>query len=268
MQASEQPPLDPLGLGRAALSEWQVESLRLTGFTTNPDLPSLNDASTWYERCAGGPPEIAQAKLKENALQVEGPFANGEVSGRLVLSVAPFRFDWRLLENVMTEEAIPSSALGPFPEALSTFVDSISAWLPDSPPVDRLALGVVATLPVADRPIGYVKLASYVPFEPDPNGSDFLYQINRPRLSRTVAELPINRLMRWSVGATGVMRLLVAPGGRAQVLDAPQTVYCRAELDINTAPGRVEPLTTDSLGPLLAEFGDLAREILGEGDRP
>ena len=268
MQTPEQPSLDPRGADRAALGEWQVESLRLTGFTTAPDLPTLDEASRWYEKCAGSTPDIALAKPKENSLQVEGAFVQGNLSGRLVLSMAPFRFDWTLLAEGMTLDAFPSPGLGAFPEALSTFVDAISAWLPDSSPVDRLALGIVAKLPVIDRPAGHRRLASYLPFEPDPDGSDFLYQINRPRVSRTIPELPINRLMRWSVGATGVMRVLLQPGGQTQVLGAPQTVHCRSEMDINTAPGRVEALTTGSLGALLTEFSDLAREILGEGDRP
>ena len=50
------------------------------------------------------------------------------------------------------------------------------------------------------------------------------------------------------------------------MLQTLSSFHCRAELDINTAPERLEQIAGSDLVPVLREFADLAKELLTEGD--
>src|SRR4029077_16583024 len=78
-------------------------------------------------------------------------------------------------------------------------------WIKEmSPTISRLAFGAVLFQSAESHETGYELLKSYLPkLEVDSKGSfDFLYQINRPRLSMSgIPSLQINRLSKWAVVA-------------------------------------------------------------------
>jgi len=145
-------------------------------------------------------------------------------------------------------------------------------WLDIAPPVVRLAYGATLFEPVPDRQTGYRRLSQLVPVQIDPVGSeDFLYQINRPRTSRTgLPGLTINRLSKWSVAAfqNFVLMFTIPPVQPAQPQAGRPEIACRIELDINTAPSYTNELPHERLGEIFRELIDVGSEIADRGDVP
>ena len=84
---------------------------------------------------------------------------------------------------------------------MGAFITAGCRWLAvGSPSINRLAVGAVLLMPVADSRAAYQKLnglLTAVRVDPD-HSLDFFYQINWPRASMVVSELRLNRLTRWS----------------------------------------------------------------------
>jgi hypothetical protein len=122
--------------------------------------------------------------------------------------------------------------------------------------------------PVEDEKAGYRQLSTFLPFELDPDSSDFSYQINRPRPSQALDDLEINRLCKWSVARIRSLRLTLGSGSPiAEAVDV--LTACRLEFDVNTSPkwGQ-KPLPSEALPALLDELHHLGQEIATEGDKP
>lgn len=247
---------------------WEAEVLRVTAFPI-PAAPARDYG--WWRELVGEPPERSINRPRESSLREEGPF-NG---GILINEIQPLRIDWVLAppqeEGV---EAVGFRFIGPFPQAVDAFLQLVTRWLDltTCPDLLRLAFGAIVLHPVGTKVAGYQQLAAYLPsVQVDPEGSsDFLYQINRQRLSRTgVPGLMLNRLSKWSVATIQEVKFVVAQGAAGQVIsgDIP-AIACRLELDINTEAGRREALPRDSLDRLLQELADLAIEIVSKGDIP
>jgi hypothetical protein len=214
-------------------------------------------------------PETRISQPRIATLQEEGPFQGGV----LTLKIEPLRIEWLLgksTETLAEEDTLP--VLGRLIETLPEFKALMTRWLavPDVPPVNRLALGAVLLQPVDTRQEGYRRLSSYlraVHVDPE-TSSDFFYQINRRRPSRTgVANLNINRLSKWS-SSLAMRRMIVAGPGGVSIAAAQEFHACRLELDINTAPEFPGPLPNEIRAGLLDEFVDLSLEIAREGDIP
>jgi hypothetical protein len=174
------------------------------------------------------------------------------------------------VDVIFAAEPAPAStfpSIGAFESLSSEFVQSCCDWLSThAHGALRVAFGSAVLLPVPDRETGYRRLASYLPFAPDPTAYDFLYQINRRRESTVLPKLTVNRLSRWSVAqfqgfAVGL------PAGPYVVGDPSHA--CRIELDINNA-NREEGarIPADCASDLLRELASFARDIIQQGDRP
>ena len=141
--------------------------------------------------------------------------------------------------------------------------------VPEMPPLNRMAFGAVVLLPVTDPEQGYRTLSDYLPFDIDrTKSSDFMYQINRQRSSKTVSDLKINRLMKWSVGLSGRSSFVIGEQGLALTTSQTIATNCRIDLDINTNYDVSLSIPHDRLNPLFMELQELAREIVQEGDIP
>jgi hypothetical protein len=156
---------------------------------------------------------------------------------------------------------------------LGTFVGLVLAWLNDAPALQRIAFGAILRLPVNDRIFGYQKLASYLHHvDLDPVGStEFLYQINRPRKSKSgVENLSINRLSKWSVAFTQQATYTVQDPQAAQfqLTGLQKDIHCRLELDINTVPDIEGDFAAKDAQQIFNELVDLGREIATNGDIP
>jgi hypothetical protein len=240
--------------------DWGVETIRVTGF---PISTSTGDTE-WWGKLISESPETKISRPKEGIYRDEGPFENG----KLVLSVQPMRIDWLYTVNIQESEVLP--VLGSFHVVQDHFLDIVRRWLKICNPIKRLAFGVILVHPVASREEGYKAISHYLPnVQLDVvNSSDFLYQINRPRISQT-SDVPIiiNRLSKWLVAKVQRLHidLSVAEKVSPSILPYEGLHACRLELDINTSP-EVDQLPGEKMVPLFDELVSLAREIAEKGD--
>jgi hypothetical protein len=92
-----------------------------------------------------------------------------------------------------------------------------------------------------------------------------VYQINRKRVSKTIPELGVNRLTRWS--AAQIQRFSGASGGSSLTLTSAEFA-CRVELDFSTPAEYPDAIPEHQVFPSLSELMQLARESLQRGDVP
>ena len=250
--------------GGADSSEWCAESLRLTAF---PNPPYEYDIEASWARTIGTPPEEVVKKPKTNFLQVHGSLADWV----LVHEVRPLRIDWNMVGPKAAGEPIEVPWIGPMNNLLDQFSSLMRVWLNECPPIRRLAFGAVLHLPVEDKVLGYRKLSDYLPsvkFDAE-NSSDFHYQINRPRPSKSgISGLQINRLSKWSVGLWGRAAFSLRPNGVMAQGNTLAVYSCRLELDINSAENYTENLPGEYLQELFRELIDSGLELAQEGDLP
>jgi hypothetical protein len=250
----------------ANLSDWQVENLRVTIFTF-PETFSLEHSH--FKDLFHQPAEKTTTNAKNLQIIEEGPFENGIL--RCIST--PTRIDWVLTfnpDNIGDEKNLPPM-IGPLESIMGSFVKLMLPWLTHSPKSNRLAFGAVLNLPVNSREDGYQTLAPYLKsVKLDPKGSsDFLYQINRTRLSSTIGipGFSINRLTRWSVSKSTPMQLEISQEKISTIAGGDQH-SCRLELDINTMAQHNRELPQDRMASLFKELVDLGMEIVGNGDIP
>ncbi|HUY12826.1 MAG TPA: hypothetical protein VMX16_04235 [Terriglobia bacterium] len=247
------------------MGTWLAESLRVTAFP----LPTLQPPTQpeWWSEIVGSPPE-KQTVDRKSAQYLE----EGEVQmGKLVLAVLPGRIDWSLVPPAAVGDKFPS--VGSFLDSLAFFKELMLRWFEKAPQSWRLAFGAVLLLPVQDRRSGYEKLSLYLPsVQLDAKGSsEFSYQINRPRPSRSgISGLEINRLSKWSVSARQAWEIgPISPGGSPplvrQTYPEPPTA-CRLELDINTTQVSPTELQADKVIVVFKEVIELGIEIVLKGD--
>jgi hypothetical protein len=164
--------------------------------------------------------------------------------------------------------------IGEFGSASKTFVALAKNWLKRNVSLKRIAWGGVLVLPVASKEDGYKRLGSFLPqLKIDPSGSsDLSYQINRPRQSKVIQGLRVNRLCKWSVALQQRLSIgLVISPTSAEAVGGPTSPgfsACRLEFDINSDAARKDAFAVDQVVPLLDEFVALASEIADRGDAP
>jgi hypothetical protein len=252
---------------RASISDWEVESLRVTAFPTqNAEVKPDN----WWQEVVGTEPETQLVQAKRGEKRFQGAFEGGQ----LTLLLQPGRIDWFLVRGANTEEVASeelTSSVGKFEKVCSRFTEVVGQWLPISPPLHRIAFGGTVLLPVADRATGYKRLVPYLPsVSIDPEGSrDLLYRINRPRMSQTgLKDLQLNRLSTWAVGSLLSGEVSIIGGQATIVAPREQAFACRVELDINTAAEFSGIFVPDQSRETLNELVQLGVEIVEKGDVP
>jgi len=247
------------------LSAWRTAVLRLTAFTS----PTAQyTRQNWWEELFGEQAETKASNSKIGEQNEAGPFNNA----RLTLHAVPTRIDW--LFGVGTEPIvltdIETVTHGTFMESVEPFVDVMSRWLSagSSPTPVRIAFGSVLLQPAADKEEAIRRLADYLPITLLPgNASDFLYQVNRPRVSVSgITGLMINRLSKWSV--LQIQQQMAAIGTPKAIQQFPPVFANVLELDINTAAEFEGELDRARLPDLLRELVDLGEEIAEKGDIP
>jgi len=248
------------------VDSWQVLSMRLTAF---PAEAIKTEGQSWWPDLVGYDPETVVSRPKAGQYRAEGEFEGRQ----LLLSVRADRIDWNLaaIGKAPEEESATLPLSGSFPEVLGSFIKIANPWLAVSTPITRLAFGGVLVQPIENRRSGYVRIGGYLPSVAlDPDGSsDFLYQINRPRPSKTgIESLHINRLTKWSVLLFHRFSVALQKTAITTVGLGSGDSACRLEVDINTAPDFEGVLPAEKLPDILQELVDLAREIATKGDIP
>lgn len=245
------------------MQDWDAEGLRLTCFLAGAAKVA---EPAWWSDLVGSPPESRTSRPALGELTESGPFEGAN----LRLSVAPGRVDWQLIpieKQAQLDTEIPT--IGSYFDTVERFTATMKKWLPSSPAILRLAFGAVLHRVVKDRKEGYQQfqpLLHYIKL--DPESSDFLYQINRRRLSSSgIPNLNINRLSKWAVMSLG--RVILLQGGE---LIHPQVqttaIACRLELDINTQSDLKEELPKEKVNDVFDELVTMGIEIAKEGDIP
>lgn len=239
------------------INEWEVELLRLTAFTN--DLIPPSHFEEWWKKVAKTDAESVNRKPALGAFTAMGPVDDAG----LQLAVTPGRVDW--LFGPTTVEAVLEHSLGKYDAQDERFGQRLSDWLQlPAISINRLALGEVLRMPVPNRVEGYKTAAKLLPcVKLDPRTSkDFMFQINRPRESKVIPGLSINRLTKWAIVQMNV-------GVIGSEKPASSAEFVRLELDISTDKDSQRDLSKDNgLSRLYEEFIGLCREIATKGDAP
>jgi len=248
------------------VDKWEAERLRATAFI----LPGadVSGMPSWWAKAVGEEPDEVLTRPRAGQMQQVGAFEGK----RLALVAQPGRVDWNLLATMGTpdESVAGLLTLGPFSATLGPFLNVVRRWLGVCPPVRRLAFGSVLVRPVADLQTGYTELSQFLPkFVLDQtDSSDFLYQINRPRMSTSGIELKLNRLTKWSVMQAGFIEVAVGGAVGASLASGPLQFACRLELDISTAAESTGEIPKDKIRSVFEELVGLGCEIAVQGDIP
>ena len=248
-----------------SLSDWQIESLRLSAFVINIIDPTKKD---FWGPLIGNPPDAVHSRPQQQSVKTEGPLLNGWLS----IEASSNRIDWRLSHDPKNPpQELPT--VGPYDALLREFQELMRKWLTHCPPINRLAYGAELLLPANSSTDAYRMLNEWLPDvkigqEPP---HDFLYRINRRRPSHCSIEgLKINRLATWSVVRISGMLVDIPASGEQSptVTQLRNDSFCRLVLDINTAPESHQELGKNITSAVLDELVGLGNEIATEGDIP
>ncbi len=164
------------------------------------------------------------------------------------------------------------------PDFTLAFRALMDRWLRQHcPPVNRIAFGAIFTHQVNSQRDAVLYLDGMLPtvsVQAD-NSRDFIYQINRRRVSQHIEGLEINRLAKWSI-MEDIRMELVLDGNRSSFRVADVMHSAQLELDVNTVPSSMPlPITVPSneisreaLPDVFNELVEAAEEIAATGDVP
>jgi hypothetical protein len=233
----------------------------------------FEDFGTW-ERLTREKPDSCQSNPKTRRVIESGVI--GESNQQLLFLSEPLenRLEWHL----SAQDLSPHFEMG-FVDSSSQLLNLMDRYLESLPlqGLERVAYGVNVIQRVSGLPEGYRKISDCLGVNVEyPQCSDFLYQLNRRRPSKILANTDLNRLMKWSVVTLGrrILRfdadVTLKEGKIDPEVVAPDEdqVAVNLELDINTVRKANSRIAKEQVGPLLREFDELAREILAKGNIP
>jgi hypothetical protein len=127
-------------------------------------------------------------------------------------------------------------------------------------------LGVTLSQPVAELAFGLAMLSKYLPrLELETYGDrDFLYRINRRRISQSAHHVQFNRLASWSLEEVQSSSVQFGAAHRSPKVTSTPSLLIRLVLDINTVASSA--ISVDRMPALFAECIESAREIAVNGD--
>ncbi len=246
----------------AQKSEWLAENLRLTAFTKK-----IKEPEKWWDLIISESPSqrITHPFHSEN-----GSFKKGLVQLNIqAMQPELQKIDWLYIPEPDSKN-LPN--VGSLDEAINDFSTVMKKWLNIADiQINRLAFGAVLIHPVENIVDGYNYISKYLnDIKLDPiNSADFLYQINRPRLSKIkgIGDIKINRISKWMVAV--MQRIEITFNGQIlstmPVEKEPQTA-CRLEIDINTGPEYKGELPNNKTKSLFDYLITLGLEIAEKGD--
>lgn len=236
---------------------WGVQALRLTLFKT-PAAEAEGSAGRSWEALIGQPPETRVSQPAKGEEQEGGAYADA----KLVTVRRKGRIDWAI--GAAADALAGPPVIGRLPAVLETFQALMIRWLEDAPPAQRLALGTKLSQHSPSLEGALEGLLAYLPLGrfDIAGGSDFLYQINRRRVSQVVDGLGINRFCKWSVASWRSIELDNV-GGPIRTRD--QFTF-EVELDVNTLGEFDGELPRANMERLFRELAALTVEIAAQGD--
>ena len=241
----------------ASANPWLAVVLRITAFPRA--LEDIDKELTW-EALVGEAPESVEEQPRVKATVSKGQFLNGELIHAQYVDRVELVYSAKFDESILASGEFP--VIGPFETALADCEPLMVKWIDGLPGVQRLAFGVVLRLPASNHNEAYQRLNGFLhSVNLEPGWTDFLYQINKPRLSDTKHDLVINRLMKWNaIKATSI--LSVSKGS----VVTHEKFACQLELDVNTHQDFQAEFTKDEIQGLFQELVKLTLEIQEKGD--
>jgi hypothetical protein len=238
----------------ADLSAWQLEFARLFAYPAKA--VDLTEPLHWWQVLTGRP-----ANLEYRQSPYSGMCADTVNGAKLSMRIDSRSILWEF-NSLATAGDIPT--IGPFREKIDWLLEFFTPWLATScPPIRRLAFNCKLLQAAATQRDAFRILAAHLPMvKLEPNPNDFTLQINRRTSSAVVEGLPINRLSTW---AKMNIVFSVEPG---KPFEWPEKCYSALELDINTAPEKMEVLPGKFLPALLRELTEHAVKIAQRGETP
>lgn len=228
------------------LSDWRVETLRVTVFGSEP-IAAMGQ--NWWQKVTGSDPEAAINRPQAGEYSESGSFLDGIFELKAVFN----RADWTL--------NFPFAGMPGSPEPkdliplLRELVPAISGWASEcGVPMSRVALGVVVLKTVPSISEGNELIGSYVPFLDVSNNSavsDLFIQLNIPFHSAVLDAVQINSVTKWAVQGRQVFS--IGNSGMPTILN---DVAVRSEFDLSTA--------VDNPVVELSVFGNVLDEMVAE----
>ena len=243
--------------------DWDVESIRLSIFHPQVEVPS----GLW-EQLMGVAPENMETRPREGIRQEQGAVDDN----RLLLVVQNGRLDWNFLPSPSPDRGVIRGALPTLVAAEQTMPMLIRALNLSLRPVGqvyRLALGATLVQQASDLSEGLKQLSKYLPRLDLENhgGSDFSYQINKPRRSPSAPHVQINRLSRWLLEEIQGGAFTIGPSQQPSFQASERTFVSKLILDINTAFGN-NAIAIDRMPRIFEDLVHFSCEIAVEGDIP
>jgi hypothetical protein len=238
-------------------------------------VPTDVSAALTWKNVGGSEPEHRETQPRVGTVREVGPIWGGGAA--LEFRASPGRADWLISPAIPADiQTATYPNLGEIGEAVGKFRELVFAVAANAYDAPRYAVGLVALHLNPSKEASYNELSGLLQnaslrLE---GASDFSYQINRPRVSRALNGLKINRLSRWSSSAFfGLQVQLSVPlGGEVPgsvTGHARELVHAtRVDIDINCPADRAEPIPSAARLPLLEELAQLALELPQTGDVP
>ena len=240
-------------------ADWQVESLRVTAF---PEVNSqVSPTKLWARYIGVEPAEVQIQRDRINARHVE--WANGVI----FLVSQPDRIEWRYVAQQDESQHSRFPIIGSLQSEIDEFTRLADSWLTshDVVPIVRLAFGAVLLRPEANIDNSYETLKRYLPFLHTENLTEFSCRINRRRVSKTMSQIPINRIAHWNLARFRSIDIALEQA-EVHMSTAGELLASRLELDVNTLQGQSTPLPSEDISMLFQELVELALEISLKGD--
>lgn len=240
-------------------SMWQALQLRVTTFhAALRPIESVSGLSAVFSV----EPESIEVKPPEFRRTEIGLLGGGRVTNTIQFN----RVDW--VWQSIEDSDPPVFSLGEAEEVLAKFMSHVRAWLSSEADVLRLAVGGQFGIPVESRESGYVKLNELISeVSIDPETSDFMYQINRPKsVDLGASPLVLNRVEKWGCRAVtrGALQLNF---GAAIPIPGEMSVVSRfasVELDFNSDASATRPMSSADLLQLSTQLENDIRDFLAQ----
>jgi hypothetical protein len=254
--------LEPNVNNAAPTVAWEAESIRFSAFPP----PSVHfEISPIWERLTGKRPDDVQERPNQGVRNEIGSL-DGEFAFYALSQLT--RLDLVIASKPTASATEGLISIGPFERAEAALLPFIADWIRIAPTAGRLAYAPIVLHRVKSVQEGNEMLHRLNPALPiDPaNSRDIFWQINRPLPSKTLPELTINRLTKWSVLKS--QRVQISTDISAVVASTPMEPFfaVRLELDLYTEP--ITPIPAESMQALLTELSGHSREIVQRGDVP
>jgi len=221
----------------------------MPGVTLPPDM---------WRVVLGGEPDNTIQQRAASLRQETGTFGDSIAN----LTVQPGRVDLLFLPVETPEPNL--ATFGEYVGSAEAYRTTIANWVSSDgfPAARRFALGIILIEATETRETGYERLRKFIDVVPTGEASDFMYQVNRSRLSTAgVPDLKVNRLAKWSVSE---LQLLTMNAG-APAITRP-FAFLNLDLDVNTSAEFLGPIPDDVRSAVLDDLWVGADEIATQGD--